>query len=417
MSWQISKIEVFSFKAFKHIYLDLGDSSLLTLDGPNGYGNTSIFDAIELLLTGQINRIQNLFSTLLTKNKRDYADNLFWNNRSGENDLCIKIEIINDARKLVLARHCSAAIFKKPANNRADKYENFRLYELPEFGSSDFTNINERDNNFLDEVFGKNFRENFSFLNYLEQGQNRLLHTRVDERKDKLGNLFNISDIEAEIESCNTTYSKLTRYINNPERTAKAASLKGEIVTLRDTLQAETLGVKYKKLSTTDVQPRWDKEILFSTYSAVDHAAYQESVRKIISLLPLKATIKTRVHNESIDAEIDRNEESLRSLARFGKDLGKLDGLEAIKKEIDELERSANIIKRGATAIKLEEARSLPNWKDGRLERFESKIESRNSLREKSSSNANVLAELERLKKQLLEEHKKSYPDEQLCPL
>lgn len=222
MKWQISRIEVSSFKAFKNILLDLGGASLLTLDGPNGYGKTSIFDAIELLLTGQINRIQNLFNTLLTRNKRDYADNLFWNSRSGDNDLCIKIEFINDGRKLVLARHCPAAIFKKPANNRADKYGNFRLYELPEFESSDFTKNNLRDNNFLDEIFGKNFRENFSFLNYLEQGQNRLLHTRVDERKEKLGNLFNISDVEAEIENCNTIYTKLTRYINNPERTAKA---------------------------------------------------------------------------------------------------------------------------------------------------------------------------------------------------
>ncbi|MHA0982544.1 AAA family ATPase [Kosakonia cowanii] len=417
MNWQISKIEVSSFKAFKHISLDLGESSLLTLDGPNGYGKTSIFDAIELLLTGQVSRIQNLFNTLLTRHKRDYADNLFWNNRSGEYDLCIKIEFYNDGRELILARHCQAAIFKKPVNNRADKYENFRLYELPKFESSDFSKFNLRDNNFLDEIFGKNFRENFSFLNYLEQGQNRLLHTRVDERKEKLGNLFNISDIEAEIESCNTIYSKLTRYINNPERTAKAVSLKEEIATLRDTLQAETGITEYKKLSTTDIQPGWDKEILFSTYSAVDHAAYQESVRKIIALLPLKATIKTRVHNETIDADIERNEESLRSLAQFGKDLGKLDGLEAIKKGIDELERSASIIKRGATVIKLEETRSLPNWADGRLEWFESQIKSRNSLQEKSSANANFVAELERLKRQLFEEHNKSYPDEQLCPL
>ncbi|MGL6152884.1 MAG: AAA family ATPase [Aeromonas sobria] len=417
MNWQISKIEVSSFKAFKHINLDLGESSLLTLDGPNGYGKTSIFDAIELLLTGQISRIQNLFNTLLTRNKRDYADNLFWNNRSGENDLYIKIEFINGERKLVLARHCPVAIFKKPANNRADKYENFKLYELPEFESSDFTKNNLQDNNFLDEVFGKNFRENFSFLNYLEQGQNRLLHTRVDERKDKLGNLFNISDIETEIENCNTIYNKFTRYINNPERTGKALSLKEEIASLKGTLQAETSNLEYKKLSTTDVQPIWDREILFSTYSAADHAAYQESVRKIIALLPLKATIKTRVHNETIDAEIDLNEESLRSLAQFGKDLNKLDVLDAIKKRIDELESSAKIIKRGATAIKLEEARSLPNWADGRLEWFELQIESRNSLHEKSSTNANVVAELERLKRQLIDEHKKSYPDDQLCPL
>ncbi|MBC3487155.1 AAA family ATPase [Pseudomonas sp. SWRI50] len=417
MKWKISKIEVSSFKAFKHISLDLGDSYLLTLDGPNGYGKTSIFDAIELLLTGQINRIQNLFSTLLTRNKRDYADNLFWNNRSGENDLYIKIEFSTSYRKLVLARHCPVAIFKKPANNRADKYENFKLYELPEFESLDFTKSNQRDNNFLDEIFGKNFRENFSFLNYLEQGQNRLLHTRVDERKDKLGNLFNISDIESEIDNCTTIYNKLSKRINDPERKAQAESLTEEINTLRGALQAQNGVIDYKKLSTTDIQPAWDREILFPTYSAADHTTYQESVRKIIDLLPLKATIRTRVHNETIDTDIDRNEESLKSLAQFGKDLGKLDVLEDIKKKIDELERAAGIIKRGATVIKLEEAQSLPKWAEGRLEWFESQIKSRNNLQEKCSTNANVVAELERLKRQLLEEHKNSYPDDQLCPL
>lgn len=305
---------------------------------------------------------------------------------------------------------------QKPANNRADKYGNFRLYELPEFESSEFTKNNLRDNSFLDEIFGKNFRENFSFLNYLEQGQNRLLHTRVDDRKEKLGNLFNISDIEAEIESCNTIYTKLTRYINNPERTAKAASLKEEIATLKDTLQAETGRIEYKKLSTTDVQPGWDKEILFSSYSVVDHAAYLESVRKLIALLPLKATIKIRIHNETIDAAIERNEESLRCLARFGKDLGKLDGLEAIKQEIDELERSANIIKRGAKVIKAEEARSLSNWADGRLEWFELQIESRNRLEEKSSTNANVVAELEHLKNNCLRNIKSPIPTIKCAP-
>ena len=417
MNWQISKIEVSSFKAFKHIYLDLGESSLLTLDGPNGYGKTSIFDAIELLLTGQVSRIQNLFNTLLTSKKKNYADNLFWNSRSGEKDFCIKIEFINGDSNLVLARHCAAAIFKKPANNRADKYDNFKLYELPKFDSSDFIESNQRDDRFLDEVFGKNFRENFSFLNYLEQGQNRLLHTRVDARKDILGHLFNTSDIEVEIERCSTMYSKFSKYIKNPERVEKASSLKDEIAILKGTLQSDSEVVEYKKLSTSDIQPGWDKELLFSSYSAANLATYHESVRKIIALLPLKTTIKTRVQNETIDADIESNNESYRSLVQFGIDLNKLDELEKTKKRIDELERSAAIIKRGSSTIKVNEAKSLPNWSDGRLEWFESKIESRNSLQNKSSGNADIAVELESLKRQLLDEHKKAYPDDQFCPL
>lgn len=64
MNWKIVRIKASSFKAFKQVTLNLDGSSLLTLDGPNGYGKTSIFDAIELLLTGKIKRVENLFSTV-----------------------------------------------------------------------------------------------------------------------------------------------------------------------------------------------------------------------------------------------------------------------------------------------------------------------------------------------------------------
>lgn len=187
MNWQISKIEVSSFKAFKHIFLDFDGSSLLTLDGPNGFGKTSIFDAIELLLTGSIKRIHNLFSTLMTGNRSNYDDNLFWNTRSGKKDLSIKIEFTNGDRTLVLARHTFAKEFGEKSNNRADKFTHFILYELPEFSSNDYTPGNVREDEFVEELFGKNFRENFSYLNYLEQGQNQLLHTRIDKRKEALG--------------------------------------------------------------------------------------------------------------------------------------------------------------------------------------------------------------------------------------
>ncbi|MET0778584.1 MAG: AAA family ATPase [Pseudomonas mandelii] len=195
MNWQISRIEVSNFKAFKKVSLDLDNSSLLTLDGPNGFGKTSIFDAIELLLTGQIKRIDNLFTKLMNKKQVNYDDNLFWNIRSGEKDLTIKIEFVNQERTITLARHATAKSLKQKALNRADSFSQFLLYELPEFPSTDYTLDNLRKNEYIDELFGENFRENFSFLNYLEQGQNPLLFSKVESRKDALGNLFNTTDI------------------------------------------------------------------------------------------------------------------------------------------------------------------------------------------------------------------------------
>lgn len=417
MNWQISQIEVSSFKAFKHIRLDLGNSSLLTLDGPNGYGKTSIFDAIELLLTGQIKRIRNLFSTLMTKNKSNYDDNLFWNTRSGKKDLSIKIEFSNGERKLVLARHAPAKAFTTKSNNRADKFKHFSLYELPEFNSTEYTASNQRGEQYLEEVFGKNFRENFSFLNYLEQGQNQLLHTRVDERKDALGNLFNTNEIAVEIENCTSLANKFTRFIGDEKRKAEEETLINDCSSIREMVQADLGSVEYKKLSSADLQPGWDKELPFPTYSTDIHTQYTESIRKITELLPVKAAIRIRAHNEAIENNIEQNNESLKSLSQFGTDITKLDGLEILKKELDQLDKSTGIIKRGAMVIKSEEAQSLPGWTAERLEWFEGQIKVRDNLQKKNSTNDSVAAELARLKKQLLEEHAKLYPDDQFCPL
>ncbi|CAD5670221.1 AAA family ATPase [Escherichia coli] len=417
MNWQISQIEISSFKAFKYIHLDLGDSSLLTLDGPNGYGKTSIFDAIELLLTGQIKRIHDLFSTLMTKNKTNYDDNLFWNTRSGTKDLSIKIEFVDGARKLVLARYAPAKTFSTKTNNRADKFKHFKLYELPDFSSSDYSTNNARDNQYLEEVFGVNFRENFSFLNYLEQGQNRLLHTRVDERKDALGNLFNISDIATEVESCKSILTKLTKFIGDDERKVDEENLKKECSLLRDMIQADLGSIEFKKLSTIEVGPGWDHENPFPTYSVEVHRLYIDTVQKISTLVPMKATIHNRIHNEAIETDIEKNKESFRSLVQFGVDLFKLTELENTKKELDQLEKANSIIKRGANVITLEEAQSLPGWSVGRLEWFEEKIKERNNLQIKNTTNDNVAAELTHLKKQLIEEHAKLYPNDQRCPL
>ncbi|HFU9135766.1 TPA: recombinase RecF [Escherichia coli] len=417
MNWQISKIEISSFKAFKKIHLDFGGASLLTLDGPNGFGKTSIFDAIELLLTGRIKRICHLFSTLMIGKRTNYEDNLLWNNRSGNNDLAIKIEFINGSRRLTLARHTPASNFNEKSNNRADQFTHFTLYELPEFTSNSYVAENIRDENFIETLFGKNFKENFSFLNYLEQGQNQLLHTRVDKRKEALNNLFNISDIKAETDNCKTIALRLTKFIGDPKRAADLSRLEIEASSLKKMIQADLGSIGYKKISTSVLQPGWDKENPFPTYSTEIQREYIENIHSLQRLALLKSAIQIRDKNESIENFIELNKDSIKSLARFGNDLNKLDGLEAIKKELNELLKREGIIKRGATVINADEARSLSGWAQGRLEWFIEQIVIRDSLQEKSNSNTNAATELNRLKAELVTEHTKLFPDAQDCPL
>lgn len=417
MNWKISKIEVASFKAFKKIHLDFSNSSLLTLDGPNGFGKTSIFDAIELLLTGGIKRIQHLFITLMVGKKTNYEDNLLWNNRSGKTDLTIKIEFTNGTRKLVLARHTPAAKFDQRSNNRADQFSHLMLYELPDFLSNDYTLENLRDEEFIEELFGKNFKENFSHLNYLEQGQNQLLHTRVDKRKEALNNLFNISDVKTETDHCKAIALRLTKFINDPKRASDLSELQTESDFLKGMIQAGLGEIEYKSVSTADLEPGWDKEYPFPTYSSEVHGEYIEKIQRLQRLASLKSAIQIRNKNESIENYIESNKDSVKSLARFGSDLDKLDRLDVIKKELDELLRFGEIIKRGATVIKSDEAKSLPDWGQGRLDWFIEQIVSRDALQKKSTANANTAAELNHLKEELVAEHTKLYADDKHCPL
>ena len=55
MSYKIRNISYSNLKyvGMKEISLELSNN-LVLLDGPNGYGKSTVFDAIELLLTGEI---------------------------------------------------------------------------------------------------------------------------------------------------------------------------------------------------------------------------------------------------------------------------------------------------------------------------------------------------------------------------
>lgn len=57
---KIKSLEIENFKVFGKRFdkiTDIANLSLILLNGPNGYGKTTLFDAIELALTGQIKRI------------------------------------------------------------------------------------------------------------------------------------------------------------------------------------------------------------------------------------------------------------------------------------------------------------------------------------------------------------------------
>lgn len=57
----ITKIILDNFKIYKHQEFDIAESKFILLTGSNGFGKTTLIDAIEWCLTGDISRIKNCF--------------------------------------------------------------------------------------------------------------------------------------------------------------------------------------------------------------------------------------------------------------------------------------------------------------------------------------------------------------------
>ncbi|WP_339461277.1 AAA family ATPase [Pseudomonas sp. EA_105y_Pfl2_R69] len=417
MKWKISRIEISSFKAFRSISLDLNSASLLTLDGPNGFGKTSIFDAIELLLTGKIARVQRLFKNVMTAGKRKYDDNLFWNIRSRNNDLYIKIEFKKDDTSLILARHASPEVLWTKENNRGNDFTPFKLYELNHFEQVNFNDLEISNESIISEHFGENFQENYSFLNYLEQGQSEYLFaTRLDDRKAALESLFQSSAIVSEIEKCRKLERRLTQKLSK-ERRAEETQLDDQVKSLRAMLESGLEGVEYKKLSTAKIQPNWDKQELFTTYSREAHDNYNQGARKIIELIPFKQEIKTRKSNLNIENYISTKNDLLRALVQVGKTTGRLGELSVDKSRINALTASLRVLDRGAVHIEFQEIQTIPDWNPDEFKDLELNIAKRMTLSSSAAANATVVAEMNRLKNDLLEKHFKLTPTEASCPL
>jgi exonuclease SbcC len=417
MNWKISRIEIASFKAFKNISLNLESASLLTLDGPNGFGKTSIFDAIELLLTGRIARIQRLFEKVMIGTTRKYDDNLFWNVRSQGNDLYIKIEFKSNDEKLVLARHAPSESLWPKDKNKANDFSLFKLYKLDSFESIDFNEENLAADGLIADLFGPNFQANYSFLNYLEQGQNEyLFSTSLNNRKKALESLIQSGAIVSEISKCKRLERKLSQKLSK-ERQEEESRLDREASALRAMLESGLEGATYEKLSTADIQPGWDKKLLFSGYSKETHENYVAEVANIIELLPLKQAIKIRISNERIESYISKNRNLLRALIQVGKTTGELTALSVAKSNIDSLSLSFSTLEKGAAKISFDDIRTTPGWQPDEFTELEDQIISRDLLSSSSAANATAIAEISKLKKELLEKHFKIQPHDTTCPL
>lgn len=417
-NWKISKLQIQAFKAFAFVNFDFEASSLLTLDGPNGYGKTSVFDAVELLLTGSISRITELYGVVMTGGKKNYNDNLYWNNKAGDKDLDIRCEIIDieTGEKVCVARVAKVADLKKPPNNKADNFSIFKLHKIDSIDGAELGVL--LPSNYFDRHFGENFCANYAMLNYLQQGQSRFIFSKtITERKKALEFLLKTKDTRDQIDLCAKVERRLASSCSPVERAA-IDELQRKIDELSAANQPLGQDIEYKKISSRDPSPGWDLAEPFSQLDIQQYQNYASELEILLALVSQKDEIRIRVTNSRIERYITENDALLLATVAVGRHISRYQTLTAQNQRLALLIKGQAALAKSPDTINFADLEAVRATGISVAEEVVAAIANRDSLTNQLNGRAAQIVKLNEIRNTLVVGHRQAFgEDEAHCAL
>lgn len=416
--WKISKVKIENFKPFEKAYFDIKCSDLITLDGPNGFGKTSLFDAVELLFTGKVQRIiERNNNTIATgKKKINFEENLYWNKQK-QGDLVLRVELKSEDGEdtLYLARVALTSELCSQENNAPDNFSIFKLYQLDSFESNDFNNLIT--DSLFEDFLGVNFKKNFSLLNYLEQGENRYLHsTNANERKKGIEHLINTDKLTEQIEFFKSLESKINDDYIEKKHTDKLNDLRRDLDNLKNQISESSISSTYKRLSSSSNIPRWDTQ---SPITTSDKEAFDKliiDVDNVSKIFSNQSELKVRKSNKKINNLLDK-ENDIKLALSIGSFIDKHANYSITYNALNKIDKNITIFKLSSSMISINDIAKLVG--DFDTKKLEILIKDREQKKQLSDSKSQKLLKLLEAKKELLNQHKECSSDsdnELNCP-
>ncbi|MBZ2039631.1 AAA family ATPase [Streptococcus sanguinis] len=275
---KIKKILLYNFKNFRHeTVIDFSDN-MTFLVGPNGFGKTTIFDAIELGLTGDISRInQNnpVTGENIKYNKPFFQNDIsepviikLWLEKSNVNQLVLVRKLINDRPDggILYAPKRSIGQFKLFRQEEATD-ENFSSLDNDiKLSEIDQTTID----NFLEIDGGYKLAKIFNLFNYIQQEETTFFLKKSEkDRSNDLSFLVKTDEIEDRI----SKIEKVNKAIND---NLKSLTEQQEKLT-----QQELDNIPYQRLFNQQVF-QFDKESPFSVDNLSQSDDFKVTIQKII---------------------------------------------------------------------------------------------------------------------------------------
>lgn len=208
-NFRLSKLSLNNYKLFKERNIDFENSNLFVLDGPNGYGKTSIFEAIEYLLTGNIERAEKCPEI---SGKLKYDNHFLANDNT--KPIIVKGELISEREVLIIERIIDVISIKGLENNPKNlrKNTNTKIYINGDFK---YEGSVEGAQKLIEEVLGTSVTKYYNKFYYISQ-EDRLsfLMDTEQNRMEQINTLFDINEEIDEYTKFNKFKTKLAQKLN-----------------------------------------------------------------------------------------------------------------------------------------------------------------------------------------------------------
>lgn len=309
----IKRLLIRNFKTFEKIDLTINSDHLIVLDGPNGFGKTSFFDALELLFTGDIRRYLELEGLIIDGRSPKSGCPWLYKQADKEDFLSIRVELVINEETYFLERAESKENLDKITALKGLKIP---LYQLTSFDSLDKKVID--DDAFFCGLLGKEYKRDLELYHYVEQEENiRFLKVKEKDRQNSIAHLFDIANVQNKIDKLAEVSKHLGSLCNRQEK-EKVADLKRNLDDAKNKLLDIKEAVEYKKLIEITDQP-WDRESL-----NFDLQEFEQWLSPNGILVSLKLFVQNlseyekKLFNKNLEDKIVKPEETIKKLLQFG---------------------------------------------------------------------------------------------------